>query len=263
MDSRSIPQAHPPKRRSAFVLIVADLCDYLDDRFDVFVGTFAQWFLSGNQVKSIAFASQSRLLLVFFYACIKKKSLIKSLTDSGKDILQAASKNRIGLLLCTEDLVDMSGDELITKIRKKDRETRCILLIQDATLINDPYRVYCAPVVVATKDIGEKEMPLRQALLAAIGHTTYRSPSVMPARTDCTSDLDIELSEREVELLSCYAKGLNLRESAECMGCTYQSAKTYSRDLLQKLDVGNRQLAIPRGIELGLTGRTGPSSAVG
>jgi DNA-binding NarL/FixJ family response regulator len=262
----SIPQVHPPspsrhpQTNPFLVSTVTDLLEYVEKRLGSFTSTFAEWFLSGNQVKSIAFASQSKLLLVYFYSTIKRKSLVTSLADCGQDVLQSADKRRIGLLICTEDLVDMSGDELIDRMRKKDPETRCILVVQDATLDKNPYRIYNAPVVVASKDIGTKEIPLRQALLAAIGQTTYRSPSILPANTDNISKLDVELSDREAQLLSCYAQGLNLRESASSMGCTYQSAKTYSRDLLQKLKVGNRQLAIRRGIELGLTGRIGSSS---
>lgn len=229
-----------------------DLLPFVQQREKVFADTVTEWFLASDAEKTVAFASESRLLLAYFYASIKRRSLLCSLSDCGADILEVAKGRKIGLLICTERLVDMSGDRLLAEMSRRDPDTRCLLVIDEVTHKAQPHHVYRAPVVVSSVDFGEMEMPLRQGLLAAIGKSTYRSPSVMPLPDNELSPLADALTDRERQLLECYARGLNLREASESMSCTYQSAKTYSRNLLQKLGVGSRALAIRRAIQLGV-----------
>ena len=45
-------------------------------------------------------------------------------------------------------------------------------------------------------------------------------------------------------MLECYALGLTNSQAAERLSLSPQSTKTYSRNLLAKLNVSNRQLAL-------------------
>jgi len=45
-------------------------------------------------------------------------------------------------------------------------------------------------------------------------------------------------------MLECYALGLTNAQAAERLSLSPQSTKTYSRNLLAKLNVSNRQLAL-------------------
>ena len=53
-------------------------------------------------------------------------------------------------------------------------------------------------------------------------------------------------------MLECYALGLTNAEAAERLNLSPQSTKTYSRNLLSKLEVSNRQLALIKALGRGL-----------
>jgi DNA-binding NarL/FixJ family response regulator len=91
---------------------------------------------------------------------------------------------------------------------------------------------------------------LRAGVLAALGGARYRSPSIASLSTG----LGIELSATERQILEFYAAGLTIEEMADRLPYTKNTVKTYSRNLMQKLGVGNRQKAISAAIALGFSG---------
>jgi DNA-binding NarL/FixJ family response regulator len=94
----------------------------------------------------------------------------------------------------------------------------------------------------------------RAALLAAIGNARYRSESI-PKESDQGEEEDqqsIILSELETKMLVYFAEGLSLKEITLKTNHTQNTIKTYSRNLLQKLGVNNRQKALLRAIQIGL-----------
>jgi DNA-binding NarL/FixJ family response regulator len=226
-----------------------DLLSVLLPRNSRFVRLFALWFLSSRLDKSVAFAFRSKLLLVSFLTAFKRKQLVVALVDTGEEIQALCRRRPLGLLVCGEDLVDMRGDDLITSLREISPETRSILIVPSNNHRHERFCSYQSDVVVAEDDIGHPESPLRRGLLAALTGTSYRSPSILGSRDNFRG---IALTARENELLGYYAQGLSLREASVAMGCTYQSAKTYSRDLMAKLKVGNRLIAVQQALELGL-----------
>jgi len=52
------------------------------------------------------------------------------------------------------------------------------------------------------------------------------------------------LTAREKDMMQCFAMGLNNREIAERLQLSPHSTKTYSKRLLAKLNVNNRQRAL-------------------
>ena len=214
-----------------------------------FARLFGLWFLSSQLDKSIAFTFRSRLVLASMLTAFKRKHLVVALVDTGEEIQALCRRRRLGLLVCSEDLVDMRGDDLITSLREISPETRSILIVPSNHHRHERFCSYDSDVVVAEDDIGHPESPLRRGLLAALTGTAYRSPSILGRQESLRG---IALSARENQLLGFYAQGLTLREASVAMGCTYQSAKTYSRDLMAKLKVGNRLVAVQQALELGL-----------
>ena len=201
-------------------------------------------------------AMQSRILLTLFCSAFPQKRLLKCCSTAGGEIINYLEKQPIGLLIVTESLDDMSGDHLIQQALTLRPSMATLLVVEDHSLAQQPIDGYRSNVIVASHDIGSSDQPLRLAVLSALGGTAYRSPSIHQAQGSASSHPTINFTPRERDLLGCYAKGLTIQEMGTALGITQGTAKTYSRNLLQKLGVGSRQKALLRAIEIGLFNRT-------
>lgn len=225
-----------------------DLRPFLSDNLEKFRALFQAWFLSANIDKSIAIASESRLVLSTLYASIKRKELITFASTSGNSLLAHLKSHKVGLLLVTEGLEDMSGDQFIQKALTLQPNLRSVLLVESHLLERQPPKIYNSDVVIASRDMLNTDFSLRAGVLAALGGARYRSPSI----NSYSSGVGIELTATERQILEFYAAGLTIAEMAERLPYTKSTVKTYSRNLLQKLGVGNRQKAISAAIGFGL-----------
>jgi DNA-binding NarL/FixJ family response regulator len=114
-------------------------------------------------------------------------------------------------------------------------------------------------VLIADRDIFLPVNPLAQGLMAMIAGTTYRSPSVssriheLLIVEDELSSRHISLSLRDQQLLEAYVLGLSNREVAEALGLSVRTVQTYSGQLLARLGVNNRQKALHRVAQLGIS----------
>jgi DNA-binding NarL/FixJ family response regulator len=197
------------------------------------------------------------MLLSSFYAGTAKKALITYLSDEGKSFLDFLDKNQVGLLITSDQLQDMQGEELIQRAINIQPSLRTILIIQDQPRANLQSLIYKSPVIVADKDILTNNYPFRAALLAAIGNATYRSQSAPEPKNKQLDSISINLSATETQMLEYFAEGLTLGEIAVKTHHTSSTIKTYSRNLLQKLGVNSRQKALMKAIQIGIiqTGR--------
>ena len=150
----------------------------------------------------------------------------------------------MGLLLSTIDLEDGSGDGLIAPARLLHPSLRCVLIADHHHYRRDDAMTWQSPVIVSSFDLGDESEPWNQALMSAITNTTYRSPSIPDCLLNDGDKRALKLTPRERQMLECYALGLTNAQAAERLSLSPQSTKTYSRNLLAKLNVSNRQLAL-------------------
>ena len=166
--------------------------------------------------------------------------------------LACLKENNVGFLLSTIDLEDGSGDGLIAQARLLRPSLRCVLIADHNHYRRDDAVHWRSPVIVSTLDIGDESEPWNQAMVAAIANTSYRSPSIPAQLVNDDGKSTIKLSPRERQMLECYALGLTNAQAAERLSLSPQSTKTYSRNLLAKLNVSNRQLALLKMMGSGL-----------
>ena len=127
-----------------------------------------------------------------------------------------------------------------------------LYLVEDHDLINEPTTGYRSNVIVATRDLCTPDVEFRTAFFAALGRAKYRSPSIRQTTIQSHGIEHLDLSQIERTLLQLYARGLSIREMSDLLPYTYNTTKTYSRNLLRKLGVSSRQKAILRALEIGL-----------
>lgn len=190
------------------------------------------------------FASSNKLFLSLMYGCTTYKRSVLGLFTTGNEALACLKENNVGFLLSTIDLEDGPGDGLIAQARLLRPSLRCVLIADHHHYRRDDAVHWRSPVIVSALDIGDESEPWNQAMVAAIANTSYRSPSIPDCLLNDDDKRVIKLTPRERQMLECYALGLTNSQAAERLSLSPLSTKTYSRNLLAKLNVSNRQLAL-------------------
>jgi DNA-binding NarL/FixJ family response regulator len=198
---------------------------------------------SGLDLRTV-FVSSNKLFLSLMYGCATYKRSVLGLFTTGREALACLKENNVGLLLCTIDLEDGSGDGLIAQARLLQPSLRCVLIADHHHYRPEDAIKWQSPVIVSSLDLGDASEPWNQAMVAAIANTTYRSPSIPDCLLNDDDKRVVKLTPRERQMLECYALGLTNAQAAERLSLSPQSTKTYSKNLLAKLNVSNRQLAL-------------------
>ena len=120
--------------------------------------------------------------------------------------------------------------------------------------------IFCAGVLMSAWFIGslmERQrnprvpaLALQAALLAVMGHHSYRSPSLRGGALPYLSCP--RLTPREYQVLDRLACGLSDREIARELMVSEATARTYTKRLLQTLGVNNRLQAVLKGMRCGM-----------
>ena len=212
----------------------------------------AEGMLRSGLPRNFVFASSNKLFLSMMYGCATYKTNVLGLFTTSREALSCISENNVGFLLSTIDLEDGSGDALITQARLVNPMLRCMLIADHHYWRREDSMQWRSPVILSSQDLGDESSPWNQAMMSAIANTTYRSKSIPNRMVNDDDASTIKLTPRERQMLECYALGLTNAQAAERLNLSPQSTKTYSRNLLAKLNVSNRQLALLKVMGQGL-----------
>jgi DNA-binding NarL/FixJ family response regulator len=146
------------------------------------------------------------------------------------EYLAAESDDPYVLLICTDYLEKGNGFDLVRQAREHHQQLHAVILA-----LGDAIPAECS------------EAPWLEAFLG--GHS-YRSPSL---RTGTLPYLSCpRLTPREYEVLDLLASGLSDREIAKRLVVSDETAHTYTKRLLQTLNVHNRLQAVLKGMRCGM-----------
>jgi DNA-binding NarL/FixJ family response regulator len=171
-------------------------------------------------------------------AVTDQEACLEYLAEAGDDPYQ--------LLVCTDYLECGNGFDLVQRARQNHPGLHAVVLA-----LGDAIPVECidAPwleAVVAEVDFVDDQQPLQAAVMAVLGGHFYRSPSL---RTGILPYLSCpRLTPREYEVLDLLASGLSDREIAKRLVVSDETAHTYTKRLLQTLNVHNRLQAMRCGM---------------
>jgi len=164
--------------------------------------------------------------------------------------LEYLRSDEFELLICTDQLERGNGYELVRRAKEQHSNLKVVVLA-----LNDeiPVEYDNAPwleAVVAEADIVEDQKPLEAAVLAVMGHHSYRSPSLRGREFPYLSCP--RLTPREYEVLDRLARGMTDKEIAEALVVSEQTSRTYTKRLLKTLEVNNRVQAVLKGMRCGM-----------
>ena len=224
-----------------------DLTPFLDSLEG---STLDELLLSVAVQAKVAIAMKGRFLLRAVCESFQDRSRIGCAVTEEQACLAYLAREPYELLICTDHLESGNGFELARKARAAQPALKVVVLalgdVIPAEYANAPW----LEAVVAEADVVDDQRPLQAAVMAVMGHHSYRSPSLRGGSLPYLSCP--RLTPREYQVLDLLASGLSDREIARALVVSEETARTYTKRLLQTLDVNNRLQAVLKGMRCGM-----------
>ena len=198
----------------------------------------------------VAMAMKGRFLLRTVCESFQDRTRIGCAVTDEATCLSYLAKEPYELLIATDYLEHGNGFELVRLAREAQPSLKVVVLALGDVI---PAQYADAPwleAVVAEADFIGDQRPLQAAVIAVMGHHSYRSPSLRSGNLPYLSCP--RLTKREYEVLDLLARGLTDRDIAEKLVVSEETAKTYTKRLLKTLDVNNRLQAVLKGMRCGM-----------
>lgn len=175
---------------------------------------------------------------------------------NGTEGLRLIADLQPDVVLCDLQLPDMSGVEVIAKVRTHFPEIRCLVVTtyDDDESIYEGFKAGAKGYVL--KDVSATE--LANAVRAAARGESLLQPIVARKLVEGFGELARQggivetLTEREIEVLRALASGARNKEIAFSLGLSESTIKTHLASIFGKLSVTTRTEAVAKGRDLGL-----------
>lgn len=201
----------------------------------------------------VAVAAKGRFLLRALCRSFGGESRITCAVNEQEACLDYLAKEGVDpyqLLVCTDYLESGNGFDLVREARERHPNLHTVILALGDAIPAECSEAPWLEAVVAEADFVDDQQPLRAAVMAVLGGHSYRSPSL---RTGILPYLSCpRLTPREYEVLDLLASGLSDREIAARLVVSKETAHTYTKRLLQTLNVHNRLQAVLKGVRCGM-----------
>lgn len=207
---------------------------------------------------SFIIVGQSNLEIVMAYKSIRRTRDFLGAATSSHQAIDLLMKVNPGYIFIHERTESPRYADL-AKYASRLPSPPKVFVLTDSLVLIEGYDFNDVDVCIADRDIFMPVNPLAQGLMAMIADTTYRSPSVsnhlnqLSLPTEQLPSRHISLSLRDQQLLEAYVLGLSNREVAEALNLSVRTIQTYSGQLLARLGVNNRQKALLRIAQLGIS----------
>jgi DNA-binding NarL/FixJ family response regulator len=212
--------------------------------------TLDQVLLSVAVPGQVAIAMKGKFLLRSVCESFKDRTKIGCAVTDQATCLSYLAKEPYELLIATDYLEQGNGFELVRLARKVQPSLKVVVLALGDVIPAQYADADWLEAVVAEADFIGDQRPLQAAVIAVMGHHSYRSPSLRGGALPYLSCP--RLTPREYQVLDRLACGLSDREIARELMVSEATARTYTKRLLQTLGVNNRLQAVLKGMRCGM-----------
>ncbi len=209
--------------------------------------------------------SQIRLVVIDDHALFRRGliSLLQEMQDfqvageasNGREALQVIEETRPDVVLLDINMPVMNGIEALGEIHKSNPDQKVLML----TISQNDEDLIAAIMGGANGYILKNTEPesLRNTILQVVSGNSVLSPEVTArvfhavrrSQSDRNRGL---LSDREVEVLGCLARGQTTAQIADTLFISENTVKTHIRHILEKMEVNNRAEAVARAAQMDL-----------
>ena len=157
-------------------------------------------------------------------------AIVTNVATSGRAALELIGRHNYDVCILDVSMPDMSGFDLITKIREQNENARIIVytMHEEIWIINRLIRQKVNAVILKSSEAVEFENAVKIALIRKKSHCTS---TVLQSK-------DIP-TKREQDVLQAVAKGLNTHEIAHLLGISENTVETFRKKLLSKFGAKN------------------------
>lgn len=160
--------------------------------------------------------------------------------SSGQEALHLIASQRFNLFVLDMELPDISGMDIIVRIREKDPRARIIVntMHEEIWLIKD--LIQSAVDGILFKSIDSTK--IAEAIRRVLDGGTYYSPYAEHVRAQMRRSDEgrrEELTLRELDVLKRISEGKNTQEIAQELCVSTNTVDTHRRHLMDKLDARN------------------------
>lgn len=162
---------------------------------------------------------------------------------NGQEAVELYDKHRPDLILMDIRMEKMNGIDATKKILEIDSNAKILLIttFQDEEYIASALNLGCKGYILKQNIKGI--IPAINAVYS--GNMVFDSKIVSNIKGYTRKNLDVNLTDREYEILLLVAEGLNNREIAERLYLSEGTIRNYISNMLDKLELRDRtQLAI-------------------
>jgi DNA-binding NarL/FixJ family response regulator len=209
--------------------------------------------------------SRIRLVVVDDHALFRRGliSLLEEMSEfqilgeasNGQDALQVIEKVKPDIVLLDINMPILDGIQTLAEIRKTNPDLKVLML----TISQNDEDLIGAIVTGANGYVLKNTEPetLRSTIMQVSAGNSVLSPeitakvlqAVRRSQADHNRGL---LSEREVEVLRCLARGQTTAQVANVLFISENTVKTHIRHILEKMEVNNRAEAVARAAQMDL-----------
>lgn len=175
--------------------------------------------------------------------------------SNGHEALQVIEKMRPDIVLLDINMPVMNGIETLNEIRKLNPAPKVLML----TISQNDEDLIGAIVAGANGYLLKNTEPdtLRNTILQVVAGNSVLAPEVTArvfqavrrSQSDRSRGL---LSDREIEVLGCLARGQTTAQIAGVLFISENTVKTHIRHILEKMEVNNRAEAVARAAQMDL-----------
>ena len=207
---------------------------------------------------SFIIVGHSNLEAALVFKSIKRTRDFLGAATSSSQAIDLLAEVRPGFIFIHERTEEPQFADLVKYLSQLPSTTKFFVLADSLALVKK-YDTNNVDVFIADCDLFLPVNPLAQGCMAMIAGTAYRSPSVtryineLSLPVEQISSRHISLNLRDQQLLEAYVLGLSNREVAERLNLSVRTVQTYSGQLLARLGVNNRQKALLRIAQLGIS----------
>ncbi|GAB4493839.1 MAG: two-component system response regulator CasR [Anaerolineales bacterium] len=174
---------------------------------------------------------------------------------NGQEALAVIERARPDVVLLDINMPILDGIQTLGAIRKKDTAQKILML----TISQNDDDLIGAIVAGANGYVLKNTEPdtLKNTILQVYAGNSVLSPEVTARVLQAVRRSQAErnrglLSEREVEVLKCLARGQTTAQIASVLFISENTVKTHIRHILEKMEVNNRAEAVARAAQMDL-----------
>ena len=181
----------------------------------------------------IALVDDHKMLLSILKKTLETKGKHQvSVFDQGQEFLKTLSTYKPDLLICDLQMPEMSGVELVAKLKSNMPDLKILVLsmVVDPVMIKKMYNMGVQGYVQKKHDVHI----LEEAIEAILEGRDYYDEDSRELLANDNLEQGIELTKREKDVLRLLAKEMSSEEIAEELNLSIHTVKTFRKSLMQK-----------------------------